>query len=221
MRIRTALQELDWKGWFGWMTATMAGVQLVAIIIFFYCAAGLDDHWWGDLGMASVAGSSLGVCQWIWLRRRLVKAWWWIVSTFLGWSLAMLLVKVLDVEHSNATGALSQLVGLIELLAISLAVSLPQWFLMRRQFQKGAWWWIVARPLAWLAGVSLIVLGLWLNILPVSDSVLFATFNLSEFVTLSIIAAAFGFGFAAVTGVAFTWIQTNNIIISSQGSGQQ
>jgi len=221
MRIRTAFQELDWKGWLGWMTATMAGVQLVVIIVFVCWAGGLDDYWWGNLGMASMGGISLGVCQWIWLRRRLVNAWWWIVSTFLGWDLAMLLVKVLDVENLNATGALSQLARMIELLAIPVAVSLPQWLLIRRQFQKAAWWWIVARPLSWIAGVGLIVLGVWLNILPVSGLFSSMTYDLSAFLALSIVAASFGFGFATVTGFAFTWILTNQAFVPSRGGVQQ
>src|SRR5262245_57521294 len=117
MKIRVALQEFDWKGWLGWMVATMVGVQLVALTIFFSLAADLHDHWWGVLGTASVAGISLGVCQWIWLRRRLRKAWRWIVSTLLGWYLAALLVTVLDTDRMNATGALPRLLDVIRSLA--------------------------------------------------------------------------------------------------------
>src|SRR5215469_16680084 len=121
VRIRTGLRKVDWKGWLGWMAATMAGAQLVGLIIFFYFADNWNDHWWGDLAMVSVAGISFGVCQWIWLHRRLVKAWWWIASTLLGWYLAAPLVKALGADDSNVTGAVSQLVTLIELLAIPLA----------------------------------------------------------------------------------------------------
>ena len=55
-----------------------------------------------------LAGISLGVCQWAWLRRRLSKGWWWIVSTLLDCYLAPLFVTVLDVDHLNTTGVLSQ-----------------------------------------------------------------------------------------------------------------
>lgn len=209
MRTRTALRKFDWKGWLGWTAATMAGAQLVGLMIFFYFAGNLNDHWWGDLAMVSVAGTSLGVCQWIWLRRRLVKAWWWIVSTLLGWYLAAPLVKALGADDSNAAGTLSQLVALLEILAIPLAFSLPQWFLIRHQFKKAAWWWVVARPLAWVAGLGLIVLGDSLNIVPVGAFFWSPPHDLSDFVVLSIGAATFGFGFASVTGAAFTWIQAS------------
>ena len=220
MGIRTGLRKFDWKGWLGWMAATMAGAQLVGLIIFFYFAADRNDHWWGDLAMVSVVGISLGVCQWIWLRRRLVKAWWWIVSTLLGWYLAAPLVKMLGADDSNATGALSQLVALIELLAIPLAFSLPQWFLIRRQFKKAAWWWVVARPLAWVTGLGRIVLGDWLNIVPVGAFAWFPPHDLSDLVLLSMGAATFGFGFATVTGVAFTRIQANHSVVSSYGAAK-
>lgn len=216
MTIRTALRKFDWKGWLGWMAVTMAGVQLVVLIVCFYFAANLNDHWWGDLAMVSVAGISLGVCQWIWLRRRLDRAWWWIVLTLLGWYLAAPLVKVLGADDS--TGALSRLVPLIAFLALPLAFSLPQWLLIRRQFQKAAWCWVVARPLAWLMGLGLIVLGDWLDIVPVSAFFWSAPpRHLSDVVVLSIGAAAFGFGFAFVTGAAFTLIEANHSGVSSRG----
>ena len=217
MRIQTALRKFDWKGWLGWMAATMAGAQLVGLIIFFYFAGNLNDHWWGDLAMVSVAGLSFGVCQWIWLRRRLVKAWWWIASTLLGWYLAAPLVKALGADDSNATGTVSQLVTLIELLAIPLAFSLPQWFLIRRHFRKAAWWWVVARPLAWVAGLGLMVLGDWFDIVPVGAFFWSLPHDLSDLVVISIGAATFGFGFATVTGAAFTWIQANHSVVSSYG----
>ena len=216
MKIRTALQEFDWKGWLGWMAVTLAGVELVALSIIFSLVRGLDKYWWGYLATASAAGISLGVCQWIWLRRRLVKAWWWIVSTLLGWYLAALLVMVLDANDSNATGILRQLVGAIGTLAIPLALSLPQWFFIRRQFQKRAWWWIVARPLAWLAGLGLIVVSDYIHILPPGD--LFLPFDPSSLWSVSIFFAIFGFGFAAVTGAAFTSIQTNQTGVRSHGA---
>jgi hypothetical protein len=165
MRIRTALREFDWKGWLGWMTATMVGVQLVALILFLAGEVKLVDHWWGALTTLSMAGISIGICQWVWLRRRIVHGGWWILSTLSGWFLVWALLFLWD--DSNANGVLSGLMVAIRLLAIPVAFSLPQWFLMRRQFQRAAWWWIVARPIAWLAGVGLIVLAEWLNILDV------------------------------------------------------
>src|SRR5215469_484041 len=56
MRIGTVLRKFDWKGWLGWMAATMAGVQLVAVMIFLYFAVDLDNHWWGDPATVTVAG---------------------------------------------------------------------------------------------------------------------------------------------------------------------
>jgi len=215
MRTRTASRKFDWKSWLGWMAATMAGAQLVGLMIFFYFADNLNDHWWGDLAMVSVGGVSFGVCQWIWLRRRLVKAWWWIASTLLGWYLAASLVKALGADDSNATGAVSQLVTLIEVLAIPLAFSLPQWFLIRRQFKKAAWWWVVARPLAWVAGLGLIVLGDSFDIVPVGAFFWSPPHDLSDLAVVSIGAAIFGLGFATVTGAAFTWIQANHSVVSS------
>lgn len=193
----------------------MAGMQLVVCTIFFSVGADLVDHWWGVLGTVSVAGILLGVCQWIWLRQRLGMAWQWIIATLLGWYLAVLLGacfgRVLDREDSN--WAVWSVV-VIALLAIPVVFSLPQWFLIRRQFKRGGWWWTAARPLAWLTGGGLIALGYWLGILPEFDF-WSAGFDVATLLVLSLSAAVFSFGFAAVTGTAFTWIQKNQTVILS------
>ena len=92
MRIRNALRMFDWKGWLGWVAATMVGLQLVVITIFFAFGNSLDRYWWTELATASVAGISLGLCQWIWLRRRLAGGGWRVVDPLdfirLGSSLA-------------------------------------------------------------------------------------------------------------------------------------
>src|SRR5215467_10269995 len=94
MRLQNALRKFDWKGWLGWMAATMVGLQLVVITIFVAFGNNLDRYWWGELTTASAAGISLGVCQWIWLRRRLTGGGWWILSTLSGWDLVWLLGKL-------------------------------------------------------------------------------------------------------------------------------
>ena len=210
MRIRTALQAFDWKGWLGWMAATMVGVQLVMLILFLSDPE-LEHHWWGQLTIASWAGISLGSCQWIWLRRRLAKGRLWILSTLLGWYLVWLVEKVFDFDDSNPTGALSWLIFAIKLLAIPLAFSLPQWLFIRRQFQKAAWLWIVARPLAWIAGIGLLALAERPNILRLGffeSPSLFGRY-VPDPVAYGVVAAIFGLGYSAFTGAAFIWIQTN------------
>jgi len=95
---------------------------------------------------------------------------------------------------SSGPGALSRLIAVVEPLAIPLAFSLPQWVFIRRQFQKAAWLWIVARPLAWIAGIGLMALAQQPNILRLdffgSSSVL--GIDVPELVVYSIIAAIFG-----------------------------
>ena len=54
-------------------------------------------------------------------------------------------------------------------------------------------------------GVGLIVLAEWLKILDLD------IFELT-YISVSIAAAIFGFGFAAVTGAAFVWIQTTQSV---------
>ena len=194
------------------MAATMVGLQLAAFTIAF-SAFNFEDQRWSGIATATVAGGALGVAQWIWLRRRLVKGGWWIVSTLLGWYLVLFLVTMDALYHSKGAGRWP-LVDSVGPLATPLLFSLPQWVFIRRQFRKAAWLWIVARPLAWIAGIGLFALASRSNIVRLDLFGQCAVFgkDVPDSVAYSIIMAIFGFGYAAVTGAAFIWIQMNQAV---------
>ena len=216
MRIRNALRKFDWKGWLGWVIATMVGVQLAAFTIIF-SVFNLNDQRWSGIATATVAGGALGGCQWIWLRRRLDKGEWWIVSTLVGWYLVWFLGTMQDLYPSNGTGTLRSLVDSVGPLTLPLVFSLPQWVFIRRQFRKAAWLWIVARPVAWLTGFGLFFLASRPKILRLGlfePAMVFGKY-VPDPVAYSIAIAIFGFGYACVTGATFIWIQTKQVAVRS------
>jgi hypothetical protein len=67
---------------------------------------------------------------------------------------------------------------------------------MRRQFQR-SFYWIMARPLAWLVGFGFLFLGSFIHTEFVFDDYV---------VPIAIAGAVFGLGFAPLAGAIMVWI---------------
>jgi hypothetical protein len=110
----------------GWILATMAGYLLV------FAAMGLLTRvfeeafltlWNGALAFAAIGGM-IGMSQWVFLRRRIPKAGWWILTSVLGWGLAFL-GRLTPVRNGSA---LAQL--LTAILSPAIIASFAWWFLL-------------------------------------------------------------------------------------------
>ena len=117
-------------GW--WILATMAGCLLVfATMIFLIRIFDMAflNLWNGTLAFATIGGL-IGLSQWIFLRRRIPKAGWWILASILGWSLAVL-GSLTEVRNGSA---------LAQLLAFSLSPAIiagfAWWYLLKPEAQQ-------------------------------------------------------------------------------------
>ena len=74
-----------------------------------------------------IAGFSVGLAQWLVVRRYLQQSLWWIPATVAGfWVIAL----------AVATGYANALGGIV----VGLAVGLAQWFVIRQQTSRAGWW---------------------------------------------------------------------------------
>jgi len=93
--LRRFLPRMGW-----WVLATAAGWLLGSVLIFgpfsvlayFRTADPMHESWVVDATFV-VMGLSIGVGQWLLLRRRLPRAGWWIVGTAVGWGLIRLATR--------------------------------------------------------------------------------------------------------------------------------
>lgn len=76
----------------GWILATLTGCLLVFVtmtLLTWVFEVTFLNLWNGTLAFATIGGL-IGLSQWVFLRRRIPKAGWWILASVLGWSLAVL-----------------------------------------------------------------------------------------------------------------------------------
>lgn len=116
----------------GWIAATLGG-WLLPLVVIAPLAALLpavdgDTIWYAIFTMA-LYGGSIGLTQWLVLRRRVRHAGWWILASVLGWGIAGL------IAGNTLTSLLDALpIGLLPPIATSIA----WWLLLDRLSHKPA-----------------------------------------------------------------------------------
>lgn len=211
--------SFDWKGWLSWIAATIAGVELVVMIAYFAFQWDFSDSFYGELAKPAVgfvtlgvAGTAFATMQWIWLRRRMRNAIWWIAATVFGWYLAALLFALLSlpaIDQFTARLNADTSAGILAFCLLSLVASLPQWLLLRRNYLRAGYW-ALARPLGWYVGLGLVFLGEYCHLY---DSGFFSPYlvagqPVTELVGWCVIGLFFALGFGAVSGVAMVQLRT-------------
>jgi len=109
-----------------WVLATMAGCLLAfATIILIYRVFEAAFYFWNGTFVFATIGGMIGLCQWLFLRRRIPKAGWWVLASFLGWGLAVL-GSFTEVRNGSA---LAQLITFS--LSPPIFTSIAWWFLLK------------------------------------------------------------------------------------------
>jgi hypothetical protein len=136
------------------MDATERGLWLRWLPTFFaYIAGGVlamttvghIDSLGAALVGGALAGAAIGTGQWLVLRKRLERAWWWIVATAVGEATGLAIGSAL-VDYGTAPGQLA-----VQGALTGLAIGLLQAQILRR---NGAEWrlWAPALSLIWALG---------------------------------------------------------------------
>ena len=116
----------------GWVSATMAGCVLVFVMMAMMqriIGGNFLLIWNGALAFASIGGL-IGLSQWVFLRRRIPNAGWWVLAGILGWGLAVLGRFAAEVNGS----ALVQLFAAI--LPPAIVAGLAWWYLLGDKGKK-------------------------------------------------------------------------------------
>lgn len=209
--------QIDWKGWLGWVATASVGAGLVVVIVYFcfrfaetFTANDSLARGVADLLSLGIAGIAFATVQWIWLRRRMKKAGWWIAATVVSWYVAIGLDFLLtSLPLDRLGGKLEMAADISGLCLLGATATLPQWFLLRREFFRAGYW-LVARPLGWLAGLGLVLLAHRFSViqipLPFESAGVFGRY-VPDLVAWSFGGVLFGIGFGVVTGAAVVWIR--------------
>ncbi|HEY5563299.1 MAG TPA: hypothetical protein VIK72_16395 [Clostridiaceae bacterium] len=111
----------------------------------------------------AIVGVTLGVAQWLLLRKYLNKVGYWILLTSIGWVLFNEL-NILNL-FGEAKG-IAIIPDLIHGTVFGVILGVLQWLLLRKRLQKSSWW-IIASIAASTLGVTV---GDGFNIITSSDA---------------------------------------------------
>ena len=116
-------RHLPRMGW--WIAATTLGWQLglVGDGLLFHSLHSMLDSPWFEILMTMLIGGSMGLVQWLVLRRCVRHAAWWILANVLGWGAATL---------SNQM--VIPAVGIM--LVLGIATSIALWLLLDQLPQR-------------------------------------------------------------------------------------
>ena len=124
--------QIAWSFWFQWILATTLG-----------WLAG-----WALLGEVGI-GASVGIAQWLVLRREVANAGWWILASTVAWVASWGLIVSGLAMPPGADLISSLMVGAV----MGLLLGAGQWFVLRRWTQSASLW-IPANVSAWSVGFT-------------------------------------------------------------------
>jgi len=131
------IQKTEWFMIFRWVLPAIVGVSIMSYAIW-------GTPYWGTPYPYTVfywigGWATIGVGQWLVLRRQIRKAGWWIFASLVG-GLIMLLSVLMSIDAPGwALG--------------SAVVGVGQWLVLRWQIRKAGWW-VLATVLGWSIGLA-------------------------------------------------------------------
>lgn len=123
-----------WRFVLTWSVATLAGF-VIAAVLFLPLDVSIDGP--VHKGFAGAAlGIGLGLGQWMFLRRFLDGAAWWIVATVIGFGVAGFAMGLGTTDELARRGLTSEVVGFV----LGGSAGVAQWVVLRRDFDRAVWW---------------------------------------------------------------------------------
>jgi hypothetical protein len=205
--METERTPVGWGTWLGWAVASSIGLT-IGLAVYLPLAVGLGDELevvtrtLVSAAAGAGLGASLGVAQWLLLRRRASDQGRWVLASVVGGTVGGAGALVVADILSAVVGAdfITNLVLGGTFLGASLGIA--QWLLLRRLFVQAGWW---------VVG-STVGLSLGLGLGRVAGAALHDAF-LGASETLARVLAAAIFGtltvavYGAITGGVLVWLQ--------------
>ena len=96
-----------------------------------------------------IIGASVGIAQWLVLRRRIAPIGWWVVASIVGYGVGKAVgeASVQGIPTVAGLGLIGALIGAF--------VGIAQWLVLRRHVSLAGWW-VLANIAAWALGWSII-----------------------------------------------------------------
>jgi hypothetical protein len=175
--------------WLEWTLATALGM-LVGFVTSI-ALVNLLDLAFARLLVPLVAGSLIGLAQWVVLRKYLNEVVDWILAGGASWAVGYAL-GLLIINGLTGTG----LDGFIGYVLFGIIVAIVQWPILRREIPN-AWMWVAANVVGWTTGFYLSQVAL---------DLLFNGPTIDPIASTSVLSGVSGLVAGAITGIALVLI---------------
>lgn len=144
---------VGWRLWLWWMLTSSVGwvLGLAAGLAVGFALGGTVSAIASQSAFGAVLGASIGMLQWVVLRRQISGAGWWVLATAVGMGVGFALIRAVTLQTSAVLGG-GPLYGLVNGGLVGTLVGAMQWLVVRSQISRAGWW-VLASALG--AGVGL------------------------------------------------------------------
>ncbi len=134
-------RRIGWRLWLWWVLATGVGwvLGLAAGLAVGFALGGTVSGIASQSAFGAVLGASIGMLQWVVLRRLISRAGFWVLATAAGMGLGFALISAVTLQASAALGG-GPLYGLVNGVLVGTLVGAMQWLVIRSQISRAGWW---------------------------------------------------------------------------------
>ena len=134
-------RRVGWRLWLWWVLASSVGwiLGLAGGFAAGFAIGGAVSGIASQGAFGAVLGASIGMLQWVVLRRQISRAGWWILATTLGMGGGFALISSVTLPVSATFGG-GPLYGLVNGGLVGILVGAMQWLVLRQQSSRAGWW---------------------------------------------------------------------------------
>ncbi|MDM9385035.1 protein kinase [Chlorogloeopsis sp. ULAP01] len=129
--------KIGWGFLLKWILATTVGVVMGAVVGLVVGAA-VGNVNAGNTVAAAIAGTFVGIMQWLVLRRQIYQAGWWVLATAVGFAVFGAVANALIGAVFGAV--FNALIDAMAGAVLGIFVGIMQWLVLRRQIYQAGWW---------------------------------------------------------------------------------
>ncbi len=127
------ISKAGWRFWVQWVLTNIVGWSGGAILGWIggtVVYQSVRSHFMALTIFGFAVGASVGIMQWLVLRRRVYRAGWWVLATATGSAVGAAVGSVFGTSIGAA------LLGVV-------SVAIMQWLVLRRQVYRAGWWMLI------------------------------------------------------------------------------
>ncbi len=169
--MNTERAQVGWGFWLWWVLASTVGLAVGKFVPLWVIFVGHGALAYALGGRASAlgeavavygllaligafGGASVGIAQWLVLRRQVARAGWWVLASIVGFAVGSVVRPLIMPDLSRAEPTFVVGIAQVALGGVrdGASMGIAQWLVLRRRVARGGWW-VLASTVGLAGGV--------------------------------------------------------------------